>query len=145
MDLQNGTYPASIIENWLRDQAKLSPNSRAWRKALGGGGSVVVGEDTYLFKSSADGRYEVFRANAAEVQEIYRILDRASKGRTLMPFKVIGLILIVSGAIGLAMYKPLPDNSAFAYALPYQGIFAATLVVGVVILLLAIRKARATR
>lgn len=54
----------------------------------------------------------------------------------------IGLLLLFSGAFGLATYQPLPDNSAFAYALPYQGIFVATLVAGIAILALAIRKAR---
>lgn len=62
----------------------------------------------------------------------------------LAPWQVaISLILLVSGSVGLATYRPLPDNSPFAYALPYHAIFEATLIVGVVILALVIRKARA--
>ncbi|MFP3709743.1 hypothetical protein SB783_37650 [Paraburkholderia sp. SIMBA_009] len=62
----------------------------------------------------------------------------------LAPWQVaISLILLVSGAIGLATYQPLPDNSPFAYALPYHAVFEATLIAGVVILALVTRKARA--
>ncbi|MBK3865423.1 hypothetical protein G3A40_37400 [Paraburkholderia aspalathi] len=113
MDLQNGTYSASIIESWLRDQAKLSPNSRAWRKALGGGGSVVVGDQTYLFKSVPPGQYQVFRANAAEVKEIFKILDRAPgfrMSRALILIRGVQFVALL-GAVILAAWLAMQTFS----------------------------------
>lgn len=56
---------------------------------------------------------------------------------------VIGLVLLVFGIGGLAMYKPLPDTSPFDYAIPYLALFKAGVVSGVVILVFVIYKARA--
>jgi hypothetical protein len=56
---------------------------------------------------------------------------------------VIGLVLLVFGIGGLAMYKPLPDTSPFNYAIPYLALFKAGVVVGIVILVFVICSARA--
>ncbi|MEW6343043.1 MAG: hypothetical protein AB1704_20470 [Pseudomonadota bacterium] len=56
---------------------------------------------------------------------------------------VIGFVLLVFGIGGVAMYKPLPDTSPFDYAIPYLALFKAGVVVGIVILVFVIYRARA--
>lgn len=56
---------------------------------------------------------------------------------------LFGVLLTTSSAYCLATYQPIPDNSPFVAVIPFRAVFSAFLVVGVILLGVTLRKARA--
>lgn len=106
MDLQNNrVYPTREIERWLSECAGLSRNSKAWNQALKAVRQTVVENDVYFFERVSDSHYRVHRADAEGVQNVSRILNRATSSRglrlRLIALTGLSIILCVAGAVGL--------------------------------------------
>lgn len=106
--LNDRVYSKREIEKWLAETAQVKPRSRAWNKALTSAGSTIVGEDTYLFVPVSETHYRVSRANAKEVAEVFKVLDKATGIKKLKRQWYVCAALLAAGVvivIGAAIFQ----------------------------------------
>lgn len=106
--LNDRVYSKREIEKWLAETAQVKPRSRAWNKALTSAGSTIVGEDTYYFVPVSETHYRVSRANAKEVAEVFKVLDKATGIKKLKRQWYVCAALLAAGVvivIGAAIFQ----------------------------------------